>query len=163
MKKIAFFSLLCVLLIACKEEANTAKDPIKTVQQYSIEQIMDNEQVSGGHFAPDNSKLLISSNRSGIYNMYTIPVNGGAYTPITQSDTVSVYAISFFPNDERILYRMDDNGDEIYHLYVKNTDGSSRELTPVKGARASFLGWTKDKKGFYLSIQRTRSSLYGFI
>ncbi|MEM6685215.1 MAG: alpha/beta fold hydrolase [Bacteroidota bacterium] len=151
MKKISLICGICFLFFACKKET-----PVQTtVKKYTIEQIMDNERVTSGSLSADNSKLLISSNRSGIYNMYTIPTDGGEYTPITQSDSVSVFAISFFPKDDRILYRMDNNGDEIFHLFVQNIDGTSQELTPTKGARASFFGWAKDKESFfYLSNER---------
>jgi len=151
MKKLSLLSLLCVLFISCKDDPKPTekKDTAQSVKQYTIEQIMDNESVLGGSFSPDKSKLLVTSNRSGIFNMYTIPAKGGEYTTITQSDSASVFSISFFPEDERILYRMDNNGDEIFHLFVKNTDGTSKELTPKKGARASFFGWSKDKKSFF--------------
>ncbi|AXG70515.1 dipeptidyl aminopeptidase BIII [Kordia sp. SMS9] len=150
MKKLSIFCVLCIFFISCKDDTKpTKKDTAQSIQQYTIEQMMDNESVSGGSFSPDKSKLLIRSNRSGIFNMYTIPVKGGEYTPITASDSVSVYSISFFPEDERILYRMDNNGDEIFHLFVKNTDGTAQELTTTAGARASFAGWSKDKKSFF--------------
>ncbi|KAB8155179.1 alpha/beta fold hydrolase [Kordia sp. TARA_039_SRF] len=150
MKKLSILCMLCVFFISCKDDAkSTKKDTAQSVKQYTIEQFMDNESVNGGSFSPDKSKLLVTSNRSGIFNMYTIPTNGSEYTPITQSDSASVYGVSFFPEDERILYRMDNNGDEIFHLFVKNTDGSSKELTTTAGARASFAGWAKDKKSFF--------------
>jgi dipeptidyl aminopeptidase/acylaminoacyl peptidase len=149
MKKLSILCALCVVFFSCEDGSKKEKDTAQTVKKYTIEQIMDNESVSGGSFSPDNSKLLVSSNRSGIFNMYTIPATGGDYTPITASDSVSVYSISFFPKDERILYRMDNNGDEIFHLFVKNPDGTSQELTPTKGARASFFGWSKSKESFF--------------
>lgn len=149
MKKLSILCLLCIFFFSCEGDTKAKKDTAKTVKKYTIEQIMDNERVTGGSFSPDNSKLLISSNRSGIYNMYTIPTTGGEYTPITQSDSVSVYAISFFPKDERILYRMDNNGDEIFHLFVKHPDGTSQDVTPAKGARASFFGWSQTKESFF--------------
>ena len=60
---------------------------------------MDNKSIGGGSFSPDNSKVLIHSNRSGIYNAYTIPIKGGKMTPITKSDSTSFFAESYFPND----------------------------------------------------------------
>jgi len=151
MKKLSILFAVMLFMVSCKDDKkpNDGKEVAQNVKEYSIEQIMDNERVFGGSFSPDKSKVLITSNRSGIYNMYTIPTTGGDYTPVTQSDSISIYAISFFPEDERILYRMDNNGDEIFHLFVKNTDGTSTELTPKKGARASFFKWAKDKKSFF--------------
>ncbi|WP_396637500.1 S9 family peptidase [Maribacter sp. R77961] len=152
MKKLAV--LLSIILVwACKEEPKTPSIA-ETMQTYTIEQMMDNEAIGGGSFSPDKSKLLISSNRSGIYNMYTVPVTGGQVEPLTQSDSTSIFAISYFPNDERMLFRMDGNGDEIYHIYVRDTDGSLTDLTPQEGARANFYGWTKDKKSFLFASNK---------
>ncbi|KAB5492046.1 alpha/beta hydrolase family protein [Flagellimonas hadalis] len=153
MKKIMMIALVS-LVWACKEEK---KEPsiAETMQTYTIAQMMDNEAIGGGSFSPDNSKLLISSNRSGIYNMYTIPTSGGDMLPVTQSDSSSVFSISYFPKDERMLFRMDNNGDEIYHIYMRETDGNHKDLTPDEGARSLFYDWaTDDTSFFYASNKR---------
>ncbi len=146
MRKLFFLSLL-LLVAACKKENDS--NIVQDLKQYTIEQFMDNEAVRGGSFSPDKSKLLVSSNRSGIYNMYTVPTTGGELAPITSSDSSSVFAVSYFPKDERMLFRMDGNGDEIYHIYMRDLEGDFKELTPFEGARATFYGWTKDETGFY--------------
>ncbi|MFS4418117.1 S9 family peptidase [Maribacter sp. 2307ULW6-5] len=151
--------ILLVLSVAlvwgCKQETKeTAPAIAETMKTYTIEQMMDNEAIGGGSFSPDKSKLLVSSNRSGIYNLYTVPVTGGEMTPVTQSDSASVRAISYFPRDERMLFAMDGNGDEIYHIFLRDVDGSHRDLTPYPGARASFEGWNKDKTGFLFSSNK---------
>ena len=160
MKKIAIL-LILALFCGCKEETkeNSGTSMSKKVKSYTIEQMMDNEAIGGGSFSHDNSKLLISSNRSGIYNMYTVPVEGGEMMPVTQSDSSSVFAISYFPKDERMLFRMDGNGDEIYHIYIKNLNGSITDLTPDTGARASFHSWAEDKKSFFFTSNK-RDSRY---
>ncbi|MDO5977771.1 alpha/beta hydrolase family protein [Flavivirga spongiicola] len=139
--------VLLVLFISCKKEKQT-KEVTLNLKEYTIEQFMDNEAVGGGSFSPDKSKLLVSSNRSGIYNMYTVPTAGGDFIPVTASDSSSIFGISYFPNDERMLYRADGNGDEIYHLYLRDIDGTITELTPDEGVRASFYGWSHDGKSF---------------
>jgi len=146
MKKLVSLALL-VLFASCKKDKET-KEVALNLKQYTIEQFMDNEAVGGGSFSPDKSKLLVSSNRSGIYNMYTVPSYGGDFTPITTSDSSSIFGISYFPNDERMLYRADGNGDEIYHIYMRDIDETITELTPDEGARASFYGWSQDGKSF---------------
>lgn len=147
-----YIALVC-LIWACKEEK---KEPsiAQTMKTYSIAQMMDNESIGGASFSADNSKILISSNRSGIYNMYTIPVGGGEMIPVTQSDSSSVYAISYFPKDDRMLFRMDDNGDEIFHIYLRDTDGSFRDLTPDQGARSLFHRWAKDDASFFYASNK---------
>ena len=147
MKKLLAIALITSIW-ACKEEKK-APTIAETMKTYTIAQMMDNESVAGGSFSPDKSKLLVSSNRSGIYNMYTIPTSGGEMEPITQSDSSSVFSISYFPKDERMLFRMDNNGDEIYHIFVRDTDGSHKDLTPEEGARSLFYQWSKDKTAFF--------------
>ena len=144
---------LVALVWACKDEK---KGPgiAGTMKTYTIGQMMGNESIGGFSFSPDKSKLLVSSNRSGIYNMYALPVKGGEMVPVTQSDSSSVFSISYFPKDGRMLFRMDNNGDEIYHIYLRETDGSHRDLTPDQGARSIFYGWAEDDASFYYASNK---------
>ncbi|WP_339611320.1 S9 family peptidase [uncultured Planktosalinus sp.] len=146
MKQLSILTALLLLFIACGEKEKQPQE--KTIGSYTIAQFMDNEAVFGSGFSPDNSNVLVSSNRSGIYNMYTLPSSGGEMTPLTTSDSSSVYSVSYFPNDERILFRMDGNGDEIYKLFVMEEDSITR-LTPAENVRALFYGWSKDGSKFY--------------
>lgn len=140
------------------EKEQSHESPMaKQIKSYTIEQMMDNEAIGGGSFSSNNSNLLISSNRSGIYNMYTIPTDGGEMMPVTQSDSSSVFAISYFPRDKRMLFRMDGNGDEIYHIYIRNLNGSFTDLTPTEGARAEFHSWSEDKKSFFFTSNKRDS------
>lgn len=148
MKNLFWMLSAALILTGCQREAKQ-QEVAKTVPSYTIEQMMDNENVGGGSFSSDKSELLVSSNRSGIYNMYTVPTKGGDFRPVTESDSSSVFAISFFPEDNRKLFRMDDNGNEVYHIYLMEEDGSIRDLTPWEGARSLFYRWADDKKSFY--------------
>ncbi|MDC7997712.1 S9 family peptidase [Gilvibacter sediminis] len=146
MKTNYFGLLLLILVCSCKQEPEIAQ---REVGAYTIEQFMDNEAVGGGSFSADNSKLLVSSNRTGIYNVYTVPATGGEMTAITQSDSTSYFANSFFPQDDRMLLSADGNGDEIDHLYVRELDGTIKDITPDEGAKADFYGWSEDDQYLY--------------
>ena len=104
---------------AAQASAQTAR-PSK---QYTIEQFLDTTSMSGASFSPDESRILFSSNKTGIWNAYTVAVTGGEWTPVTQSTTDSTYAVAFFPKDDRILYTRDQGGNELNHLYVLGKDG----------------------------------------
>lgn len=147
---ISIFALAFVFACAQQKEAPEENK----IEQYTIDQFMDNEAVFGGSFSSDKSKVLVTSNRSGIYNMYTIPADSGSYTSLSQSDSSSVYAISYFPNDDRILFQMDDNGNEIFHLFVRDTNGSVTELTPDTTSRAVFYGWAHDGNSFFYGYNK---------
>ncbi|WP_282044117.1 S9 family peptidase [Winogradskyella flava] len=153
MKTKLFTLCIAFLILSCKEDKDKAETK-REIQQYTINQFMDNEAVGGGSFSADNSKLLISSNRSGIYNVYSVSVKGGELTPITQSDSTSYFANAYFPEDNRMLISADGNGDEIDHLFVMETDGSIKDITPVDGAKANFYGWSKDDKHLYFGSNK---------
>ena len=147
MKKslIIFFGV--ILFFSCKEQEKEIAKTIE-VKEYTIEQFMDNESSFTNGFSSDKTKVLLTSNRSGIYNMYTTTSTGEELMPITKSDSASVFGISYFPEDDRILFRMDGNGDEIFKIYMK--DGSEiKNLTPLNNVRALFRGWSKDGKSFF--------------
>ncbi|MBO3098831.1 S9 family peptidase [Gelidibacter pelagius] len=155
------FAITILLCFSCKDQKDEKKeDTAVKVEQYTIEQFMDNEAVTGGSFSFDNSKLLISSNRSGIFNVYTVPTTGGSYTPITASDSTSYFAESFFPNDDRMLLSADGNGDEIDHIYLRDTTGTIKDLTPEKGAKSQFYGWADDGKSFYFGSNKMNPKFF---
>jgi dipeptidyl aminopeptidase/acylaminoacyl peptidase len=158
MKKLFLLFSMAIIAFGCKTDQKKSVDIAKNLKQYSIEQMMDNESVFGGSFSTDKSKLLVTSNRSGIYNVYAVSTSDGTFTPISTSDSTSVWATSYFPNDDRILFNMDNNGDEIDHLFVKNIDGTTKDLTPDKGAKAGFYGWSKDQKSFFFASNKRDKS-----
>lgn len=118
------------------------------MKRYTIEQFINTETVSNNSLSGDGKKVLFSSDRSGIFNVYTTPVEGGDALPLTTSTTDSIFAISYLPNDDRFLYLSDKGGNEISHIYLRNLDGTSTDLTPGEKERALFYQWSKDGKSF---------------
>lgn len=145
MIRLIVLSFISICLLSCEE----SKPAEKIIQQYSIDQFMDNESVGGSSFSFDQSKLLIGSNQSGIFNAYAIDLKSGDRTALTSSTDKTIRPISYFPEDDRILYISDNNGDEIDHLFLRNTDGTTQDLTPAEGAKAGFFGWAHDQESFY--------------
>jgi Tol biopolymer transport system component len=115
-----------------------------------MEQLLDTTAIQGASFSADESRILFSSNKTGIWNAYTIPVGGGAWTAVTKSTKDSTYAVSFFPNDNRILITRDQGGNELNHLYVLGEDGAERDLTPGAKLKAQFVKWSPDGTAFFV-------------
>ena len=122
----------------------------RPVKQYTMEQLLDTTAIQGASFSVDESRLLFSSNKTGIWNAYTIPIGGGAWTPVTKSTKDSTFAVSFFPHDNRVLITRDQGGNELNHLYVLAEDGAERDLTPGEKLKAQFAGWAHDGTAFYV-------------
>jgi dipeptidyl aminopeptidase/acylaminoacyl peptidase len=123
---------------------------VRPSKQYKIEDFVQSIGVSGASFSADESKLLFSSNRSGIWNVYAMPVAGGEWTALTKSTTDNNYAVAYFPTDDRVLITRDQGGNELNHIYVIEADGSERDLTPGENLKAQFGGFAHDGKSFYV-------------
>jgi dipeptidyl aminopeptidase/acylaminoacyl peptidase len=124
------------------------------VPQYTIEQFVNTTAIFGSAFTPDERHIAFTSDESGIFNAYMISVNGGEAEQITFSDSNSVFALSFFPTDNRLILMSDQGGNEIWHLYVREEDGSVRDITPWEGARSTFETWSHDDKSFFFSSNK---------
>ena len=120
-------------------------------KQYTIEQFMNTERVGGASFSHDESSILFHSNKSGIFNVYSVPIGGGEMKPLTNSTKESTYIVSAFPNDARFLYTHDTGGNENSHIYLRELDGKERDLTPGEKTKANFLKWSADRKSFFFS------------
>ncbi|MBA4340027.1 S9 family peptidase [Hyphomonas sp.] len=122
---------------------------------YTAQQLYDTISYSvaagrGRCFAPDGQSLLTSSDETGIFNAYTLSPDG-TKTALTQSAENSTYAESYFPADGRVLVEADGGGNELSHLYVREVDGTLKDLTPGEKTRAYFLGWNQSGETFYVA------------
>lgn len=145
--KAIYFILFFVLLIGCKENP-------EPVTKYSIDQFYKNINVGGGSFSPDETKLLIHSNESGIYNVYEIDIASGESEKMTNSEKDSFYSQGYFPAGNRFLYTADQGGNENYHLYMQTPNGSTKDLTPADSAQNTFLGWSRDDKSILIQSNK---------
>jgi len=142
---------ISILSIALLVSTSIAAQEPKTVKQYTIEQFMNTVRIGGSSFSPDEKSIAFHSNKSGIFNVYSVSTEGGAATQLTNSIKESTYLLSYFPNDTRILYTYDRGGNENNHIYLRELDGSERDLTPGDKVKANFLGWSHDRKSFFIS------------
>lgn len=120
---------------------------------------MQTTLISALSFAHDEKSILVSSNQTGIFNAFAIPVDGGPTRQVTYSTDEDIRAISCFPNDGRILYVKDTGGIESRNLYVVNEDGTHTQITFGAGAKSGFRRWTRDGKHFYC-VTNERDSRY---
>ncbi|WP_127346245.1 S9 family peptidase [Pseudidiomarina mangrovi] len=145
----------CVaLLAACSPQSSddqvAAPHAEPMMAQYSAETFFDTTTLYGSSISHDGSAVLVTSDASGIYNVYRYPVDGSAPTQLTQSTTDAIRGISWFPNDDRFLYTADQGGNELNHVYVQLPDGSSQDLTPGENLKAMVAGWHEDQVHFYI-------------
>lgn len=150
-KSLAFLPLGFALFAGSILAKETPQAKPKPVPRYTIEQLLGTTLYDDASFSPDGSKILVTSNQTGVINAFAIPVNGGKPVQLTDSKVSAVNSHGYFPNDERFLYSSDQGGNEQTHLYVRSPDGSVRDLTPGDKLRALFIGWSGDGKSFFFS------------
>lgn len=153
--------LVAGLLVACGGQApGTGGDPAAVASQavparYTAEQFFDTvnfrvAQPGGLAFSPDGQSLLISSDRTGVFNAYALPVAGGEPVALTTSTDNAVFAASWLP-DGRAVVVSDQGGNELTHVYVREADGSLRDLTPGDKVKAEFLALSPDGRTLWLT------------
>jgi dipeptidyl aminopeptidase/acylaminoacyl peptidase len=140
-----------------------AAKPVLPAKQYSIEDFVDTTSIGQVSIAPDDSKVLFSSNKTGIWNVYTLPLGGAGngaggareWTPITRSTTDNNFAVAFIPADSagagRILITRDQGGNEQNHLYAIDSTGAEKDLTPGADLKAMFVGFNPAGDAFYVA------------
>ena len=143
---VLYFLVLLFAAWSCTPKAEEKKPSV-----YSMAQFMDIVQINGGSFSQDETKLLISSKETGIFNAFEIDIQSGEQKQLTKSDDNAIFAYSYFPDDNRILYGSDKGGNEITHVYVQTPEGDLKDLIQDSTAKAQFGGWSYDKKLLYYS------------
>ena len=146
--------LLVICFVACKEEEKP-----REIAQYSIDQFYKNTNIWGGSFSPDESKLLVSSNESGIYNVYEIDLASGEKSAVTKSEDESYFAQTYFPEDERVIYTYDKGGNENYGLYISK-DGASEMLLAGDSVRNFFWRFNRDYKSLIYGSNRRNQQFF---
>ena len=133
---------LSLITISCNGLQNN-------IEQYSIETLMSNNRSSGGYFSKDANKLIYSSDKSGIFNIYEVDLKTNEEIQLTDSKEESFFARGYSPTTGEVIYSADKGGNENSHIYIIR-DGKSIDLTPGKNTKASFFGWTKDELEMYV-------------
>lgn len=173
MKTKSIFILLFILglsLVACEQPktAGTAEveQPVAALEipKYSAQAFFETTSYGlvgpyGKAFSPDGSAVLMHSDATGVFNAYALPLDGSDTEQLTYSTDNAVYAVSWFPADKRILYTYDGGGNELNHVFVRETDGSTRDLTPGDELKAGFFAWAQDGESFYvISTERDQQN-----
>ena len=160
-RSMLLYAALASLLTGCSEkptQVTTAMSKPDTQviqhQTYDAEAFFQTTSYSLGSssgyvFSVDNAKILATSDNSGIFNVMTITTDG-VVTPMTNSEADAHFAVSFFPNDDRILLSADQGGNELTHIYARELDGNLKDLTPSENTTAMFGGWRNDGEVFYI-------------
>jgi dipeptidyl aminopeptidase/acylaminoacyl peptidase len=153
-RTIAICALLAapLLLSACggdDQQTEAAADARTAPSQlYTMEEFLKTISIGGGSFNHDDTKLLVSSNETGVFNVYELDLATRERTAVTEGDDTT-FSVSYMPHDDRILYSRDKDGNENNHLYLRDLDGTVRDLTSGEETKEGFWGFNNDLQSFF--------------
>ena len=147
--------LLAATLAPCRVQA-------VDVPQYSIEDFLATTSMNGATFSFDGSKILVSSDQTGVFNAYAIPVAGGDPVQLTRATDTAITVRSWFPHDDRFLYLQDQGGNERTHLFVQDPAGKAIDLTPGEDVKAEFHGWAHDDRSFFVQTNERNKKFFDY-
>jgi prolyl oligopeptidase len=151
-------SLLAALFLFAACQAVDSAPP--ETPRFGARTLYDTVGLRAVSFAPDGESVLFSSDESGVYNAYAISADGSKTTQLTDSSSDAITAISFFPSDRRLIFQKDQGGNELVHVYVRELDGTSRDLTPGEKVKARFLLWSGDDRSFFVATNERDASYF---
>ena len=79
-----------------QEPAPAAEEAVSEVPRYSAETFFETTSYglassAGYAFSPDGSKLLITSDETGVFNVFALPLSGGEAEQLTQSSDNAMF------------------------------------------------------------------------
>jgi dipeptidyl aminopeptidase/acylaminoacyl peptidase len=142
---------IVVIATSCALLTPHAIVPAREIPRHSAATFYDTVSLRGVSLAPDGETVLFTSDRSGVFNAYTVPIGGGDPTALTTSTTDAIAAATFFPRDRRVVYLRDQGGNELDHVYVREVDGREVDVTPGERLKAMFVGFAGDEQSFFVA------------
>lgn len=153
LKSLAASCIAVITLLAACDQAGPAERRVP--KEYTPEQLRNNISLSGAGFNKDETAVLIESNVTGIFNVYSLSLSDTVSKALTKSTKESCFPIAFLPGTDKFLYSNDEGGNENYHIYLKSEgDSTGKDLTPWAGTTNQFVEWNADKTAMYISSNK---------
>ncbi|MEL6485409.1 MAG: S9 family peptidase, partial [Bacteroidota bacterium] len=115
--------------------------------RYKVEDYFARPKASTFRFSPDGRYMSYrEKDENGKRHVMVKDIATGEVKRAIEEKEELVRAYGWISN-ERLAYLMDSGGDENYHVYAVNLDGSAlKDLTPFDGVRAEFTELLKEDK-----------------
>ena len=130
--------------------------------KYSVEDFFAKPKASSFKFSPEGTYLSFKEKDENLKNhVYIKNIATGKVTRAIEEKEELIRGYGW-ANDNRLLYIMDKGGDENYHLYAVDLDGSNEmDLTPFDGVKADILnGLKEDKSHMIISMNKNNPAVF---
>ncbi len=130
--------------------------------KYSVEDFFAKPKASSFQFSPKGTYLSFKEKDENLKNhVYIKNIETGKVTRAIEEKEELIRGYGW-ANDNRLLYIMDKGGDENYHLFAVDLDGSNEmDLTPFDGVKADILnGLKEDKSHMIISMNKNNPAVF---
>lgn len=138
-------------LPSSEEEIQKLMEMDKGSYKYSVEDYFRKPKSSQFQLSPNGKYLsYMEKDENNKRHVYVKEIATGKVTRAIEEKDELIKGYGWV-NDNRLLYVMDKGGDENYHLYAANLDGSQTiDLTPFEGVQANIISASRDYKDFII-------------
>ena len=145
------FSLIILTfsLFSCvNENAKQKTNEMVIAKQIPLEDFFKNPEKSSYQISPDGSFYSFMAPYKNRMNIFIQKIGDSSATQLTFEEARDI-AGYFWPNNEQIVFLKDEAGDENFHLFGVNIDGSNPiGFTDFEGVRAQIIDDLPDQKDF---------------
>ena len=120
--------------------------------KYKVEDYFSKPKASNFQLSPDGKYMsyMEKEDNSTKRHVYVKEIATGKVQRVIEEkeELIRGYA---WKNNTRLIYAMDKGGNENYHIYAVNIDGTNNvDLTPYEGVRAEILEILKEQKDYII-------------
>ena len=120
------------------------------VKQIPLRDFFRNAEKTGYQLSPDGKYISYLAPFKNRMNIHVRPLDGGEVTRVTSHEDRDIGGYAW-ANNTRLLYMRDFGGDENYHLFATNIDGTNDiDLTPFEGVRTDLIDRLPDDDQFVI-------------
>jgi dipeptidyl aminopeptidase/acylaminoacyl peptidase len=130
--------------------------------KYKVEDYFARPKAATFRFSPNGMYMSYrEKDEKGKNHIYVKHTETGKVTRVIEEKEELIRGYGW-ANDERLVYAMDQGGNENYHIYAANIDGSNqKDLTPFEGVKASILEMLKeDKEHIIVSLNKNNPQVF---
>ena len=148
-----------VELVSSEAELKTLEALDKGDFKYKVEDYFARPKASSFQLSPDGKYMsyLEKEDNSTKRHVYVKEIATGKVTRVIEEKDELIKGYGWV-NENRLVYVMDKGGNENFHIYAVNLDGSNNiDLTPFEDVQAGILNMLKDQKDFII-IQMNKNN-----
>lgn len=146
MKKLLLLSFLALLMIACKDSKNDKPTEQKPAPKIAVEDFFKNSEKRTFRLSPNGEYIAYMAPYKDRMNIHVRKFDSDSVTRVTSVEDRDLSGY-FWANNDRLVYVRDKGGNENFHLFAVNKDGSNeKDLTPFDGVRAQIIDNLEDNQ-----------------